>query len=122
MPHLTLHYTANIEDFNPQAALREINQRLADSGHFDEVAIKSRALRLDDYRIGVADAGRGFVHAQLKVLPGRDVAMRHALAAVVLDALQDVLPSRHPDTQLCIEVDELDAATYSKRVFDATTD
>ncbi len=98
MPHLTLQYTANIEGFDSHQALREINQRLADSGHFDEVAIKSRAVRLDDYRIGVADTGRAFLHAQLKVLPGRDAATRRALArrARHLAARLAVPPSRYP--------------------------
>ncbi|MBU8978106.1 MULTISPECIES: 5-carboxymethyl-2-hydroxymuconate Delta-isomerase [unclassified Lysobacter] len=122
MPHLTLHYTANVDGFDPDAALREINHRLADSGHFDEAAIKSRALRLDHYRVGIAEDARGFVHAQLRILPGRDADTRAALSALVLDALQATLPYRHPHTQLCVEVDEMDARSYSKRVFDAQSD
>ena len=122
MPHLTLHYTANLEGFDPDAALRAINRALADCGHFDEAAIKSRALRLDQYRVGIADAGRGFLHAQLKVLPGRDAETRRHLSRIVLTALETVLPSRHIETQLCVEVDEVDASTYTKRVIDAQPD
>lgn len=119
MPHLTLHYTANVEGFDPGMALREVNRRLAGSGHFDEAAIKSRALRLDHYRVGIADEARAFVHAQLKVLPGRDEATLRSFAGLVLAALEAVLPTNHPSTQLCVEVDELDARTYTKRVIDA---
>lgn len=119
MPHVTLHYTANIEGFDPGAALRAINQRLADSGHFNEVAIKSRALRLDHYRVGTTEDARAFVHVQLKVLPGRDEATRRDFAALIVAALEVTLPSRHPHLQLCVEVDELDANTYTKRVIDA---
>jgi len=119
MPHVTLHYTVNLPEFSPGAALRAINQVLADSGHFDEEAIKSRALRLDDYRVGTADQGRAFVHVQLKVLPGRDDATRKGFAELILAALASVLPGVPASTQLCVEVDEIDARTYSKRVIDA---
>lgn len=119
MPHVTLHYTANIEGFDPDVALRAINRHLVDTGHFDEATIKSRALRLEHYRVGVADEGRAFVHVQLKVLPGRDDATRAGFADRILDALATVMPPRIPSTQLCVEVDELDARTYTKRVIDA---
>jgi len=122
MPHVTLQYTVNLAEFNPGTALRAINQCLADSGHFDEEAIKSRALRLDDYRIGTADSGRAFIHVQLKILPGRDDATRKGLAELILAALASVLPGVPASTQLCVEVDELDARTYSKRVIDARTE
>ena len=119
MPHVTLQYTVNLAEFNPTAALRAINQALTDSGQFDEEAIKSRALRLDDYRVGVADAGRAFIHVQLKVLPVRDDATRKGFAELIIAALSSVLTGHPPATQLCVEVDELDARTYTKRVVDA---
>jgi len=122
MPHVILQYTVNLPDFDPGAALRAINQFLADSGHFDEEAIKSRALRLDDYRVGTADSGRAFIHVQLKVLPGRDDATRKGFAQLILAALASALPDAPASTQLCVEVDELDARTYSKRVIDAPND
>ena len=120
MPHLTLHYTANLAGFDADAALDDINRRLADSGHFEESAIKSRALALQHYRVGTAGVERGFVHAHLKVLPGRDEATRRALSQTIVTALQAQLPSHHPATQLCVEVTELDAGTYSKLVIDAS--
>ncbi|MDI9240226.1 5-carboxymethyl-2-hydroxymuconate Delta-isomerase [Lysobacter sp. LF1] len=119
MPHVTLHYTGNVEGFDPDAALHAINRCLADSGHFNEAAIKSRALRLDHYRIGVAEETRAFLHVQLKVLPGRDAATRAGFATLIVAALEATLPARHPHLQLCVEVDELDADTYTKRVIDA---
>jgi len=122
MPHVTLQYTVNLPDFDPGAALRAINQSLADSGHFDEEAIKSRALRLDDYRVGTADSGRAFIHVQLKVLPGRDDATRKGFAQLILAALASAQPGVPASTQLCVEVDELDARTYSKRVINAPND
>ena len=119
MPPLTLHYTANLVDFAADAALDKLNRALAGSGHFDELAVKSRALTLTHYRVGNADEGRAFVHAQLKILPGRNEAVRRALSAIVLDALRSAMPPHHPSVQLCVEVDELYAPAYAKIVLDA---
>lgn len=84
MPHLTVQYTANLDGYDADAALAALNGALAACGHFDELAIKSRAWVLDHYRIGTADRGRAFVHAQLKILPGRSEAVRGDLSAIVL--------------------------------------
>lgn len=119
MPHLTLHYTDNLEGFDPDLALARINLALAASGHFNEADIKSRALPLQHYRIGTVDGGRGFVHAQLKVMPGRDAATRNALSRSVLEALCALLPAHHPESQVCVEVAELDADAYTKQAFSA---
>lgn len=119
MPHLTVQYTANLDGYDADAALAALNGALAASGHFDELAIKSRAWVLDHYRIGTADRGRAFVHAQLKILPGRSEAVRGDLSAIVLHALRRGLPPHHPSVQLCVEVDELYAPAYAKTVLDA---
>lgn len=120
MPHLTLQYTANLTGLDADAALDAINHRLADSGHFEESAIKSRALALQHHRVGTAPLERAFVHAHLKMLPGRDEVTRRALSQAIVAALQALLPSHHPAIQLCVEVTELDAGTYSKLVIDAS--
>lgn len=114
MPHLILHHTANLDGFDPDAALTAANSVLVESGHFEDVAIKSRALVLDHYRIGNADEGHGFVHATLKVLPGRSEALRAALGRAVHDALAACVPALDVHCQLCVEVVELQAATYIK--------
>ena len=114
MPHLVLHHTTNLDGFDADAALAAANRALVDSGHFEDVAIKSRALALQHYRIGSADHGHGFVHATLKIMPGRDEATRAALGRAVHAALVSCLPSLALHCQVCVEVIELQAATYTK--------
>ncbi len=114
MPPLILHHTANLDGFDAEAALVAVNRVLVDSGRFEEVAIKSRALALDHDRIGSRDDGHGFVHATLKILPGRSADTRTALGRAVHDALASCLPPLVLHCQLCVEVVELDAATYTK--------
>ncbi|MFZ6656808.1 5-carboxymethyl-2-hydroxymuconate Delta-isomerase [Undibacterium sp. TJN19] len=117
MPHLTLEYTANL----PIAAkelLLKINAALVASSHFQEVDIKSRALRFEDFAIGTADNGRAFVHAKLAILKGRTTEVKRALSESVLAVIQDA--GAWPaglDVQLCVEILELERETYAKAHF-----
>lgn len=113
MPHLTLQYTANLDGFNADEALAAANRALADSGHFDELAIKSRAVRLEHFRVGTADSGRGFVHAHLKIMPGRSQAVRRSLGELLRESLRSATPAGM-HCQICVEVEELDSSTYTK--------
>jgi len=122
MPHLIVHYTANLDGFDADAALAAANRVLVDSGHFDDAAIKSRALPLDHFRVGSADAGHGFVHATLKILPGRAETLRTALGRAVHDALVRCLPASDLHRQVSVEVIELQAATYFRSAHPAASE
>jgi 5-carboxymethyl-2-hydroxymuconate isomerase len=61
MPHLVLEYTGNLA-LEVQPTLLKLNQALVASGHFDENAIKARAVRLEDYLVGTAAGARAFMH------------------------------------------------------------
>ena len=117
MPHVTVHYTANLDRLDPDALLAAINRALLDSGEFGVLAIKSRAIRLDHFRIGETGADHAFVHASLKILPGRPLALRQAITASVLAAMQAAAPhALH--CQFCVELEMLDAETYTKAEID----
>ena len=124
MPHLTLEYTDNLV-FDADTVLLAANRRLAESGHFVEVDIKSRARRLDTWRVGTAefspgDSARGFVHATLALLPGRNDATKAALSALLLDVLRDHLPAVRAAVQLCVSVEEIHGPAYAKATIEPT--
>ncbi len=76
MPHVTVEYTDNLEaEADIPGLLRKIAARLAESdGVFPVAGIRVRAVRLSEYV--VADGGdNGFVHATIKVAPGRSQAL-----------------------------------------------
>ena len=113
MPHLTLHYTANLA-LDAEPLLQRLNEALLASGHFDEEAIKSRAVALDHFRVGTdGQAPRAFAHARLRILPGRDETVRAALSEILSRALQAHLPAGPYTLQICTEVSEL-PASYRK--------
>ena len=114
MPHLTLEYTSNLTRFDASGALLHLNQILAASGHFkSELDIKSRAIRLDTFRIGTSSEERAFVAVRLAVLSGRTEQVKRELSEMLLAALEGIdIGATKCHLQLSVEV--LDMDTYSK--------
>lgn len=118
MPHLTLEYTRNL-DLDPEAALRQLNEEMYASGLFAETGIKSRAIVLDHWRVGIADVPRAFAHVRVALLGGRPPEVRRALAErllVVLRANCGGADAR--EVQLCVETLEIDGPSYVRTSFD----
>ena len=117
MPHMTLEYTANLTGFAAPAILRPLNQTLVDSGEFNEADIKSRAIKLDDFLVGLQAQARAFVHVKLHILSGRSVEQKQALSSRLLQVLTASFPAQAGlTTQLCVEILEIDRPSYSKAV------
>lgn len=117
MPHLTLDYTENLASLDLDRTLLALNETLVASGHFPEQDIKSRACRLDTWRIGTAPADRAFVHVKLAILSGRSPEIKSALSAVLLETLRAaVRGTGQHELQLCVEVIDIDRASYAKDI------
>ena len=116
MPHLTIEYTDNLPQFDADQALLALNQALVVSGQFEEeVDIKSRAICLHAFLVGTSSTGRAFVHAKLAILSGRSIETKQALSKDLLGALHTAYvwpPGLH--VQLCVEVQEIERASYAK--------
>lgn len=88
MPHFTAEYSANLEGVADFPGLFEkVHKVLGDSGVFPLGGVRSRAIRMDIYRIADAKHDYAFVHMTLKVGAGRDLATRKQVA----DALFEVI-------------------------------
>lgn len=117
MPHLTLEYTRNLNDFDPARALSALNEAMFDSGLFGEADIKSRAIGLDCYQVGLRDVPRGFVHVNVAMLSGRSDEERKALADNLLAALLPLIAGQAVgEVQLSVETSDLHRPTYAKAV------
>lgn len=120
MPHLTLEYTSNLDCFDPEAALAGLNQAMLDSALFGESDIKSRAVAVHTFRIGVSSEARAFLHVRCAILAGRSDEQRKALADRLLAALLATLATPfHGETQLSVETLEIDRPSYAKEVIHA---
>lgn len=119
MPHLTIQATANVVIKHPETLLKTLNQALWDSGEFAHPnEIKSRILPMQAFLVGIDDdeQRQGFVYAQLKIMAGRDEETKQRLASVLIEGLQQYLPSpvtSRVSHQLCVEVIDI-ASVYQK--------
>lgn len=115
MPHLTLEYTRNLNNFEPAKALAMINQAAFASGLFAEADIKSRAIALETFQVGVSAAPRAFAHVRIAMLSGRRSEERKALADSVLVALTVTVNGlNEAEIQVSVETADLDRASYAK--------
>lgn len=118
MPHLFMEYSANLSDLDTEKALLGLNHALVASGHFaSEFDIKSRALPVRVFCVGVEEGERGFVHVKLAVLSGRSAAIKKQLSESLLAVLTNL--GGWPvatKVQLSVEIVDLDRESYSKAV------
>lgn len=120
MPHLTLEYTNNLAGINPDHILHALNHALVASDHFSEMDIKSRAISHDTWRVGVSTSEHAFVHVRLAILSGRSTQVKSELSNALLRALGASCKGLiHCPVQLCVDVQEIERASYAKEVLNA---
>jgi len=79
------------------------------SGLFEASHIKTRAIPVASYRTGMDD--RPYIHAQLRIKPGRNDDQKKTLSAAVLAAIRGQALAAGVIT---VEVVEMDGASYAK--------
>lgn len=115
MPHINLEYTRNITNFDAQGILSALNQVCLDTGLFGEADIKSRAVGLDDFQVGVKPGLRAFVHVRIALLSGRGSEQKKGLSNGVLAMLMDrVKVGEGMEIQFSVEVVDMDRGCYAK--------
>lgn len=113
MPHLVLEFSKGLDDSHDMPALcQTLFDALAAQPAFPQPAnLKIRASAVPYSVIGTEP--QSFVHATLRLLPGRDDDTKSQLTQAVLSALQSHLPQVG---SLTVEIVELHGASYAKRV------
>ncbi|MGP5230011.1 5-carboxymethyl-2-hydroxymuconate Delta-isomerase [Psychrobacter celer] len=120
MPHLTIQVSPNVMIAHEESFLKVLNQALWDSGHFGKPAdIKARIVPIETFLVGVEDDEQrnGFVYAHLKIMSGRNEVIRHQLAELLTDAIEETLSeqqSGRADIQICVEVEEMSVIYHKK--------
>src|SRR5512137_1445373 len=104
MPHLTLEYTDNLE-FDIQPLLARLHEELVATGAVNLKGIKSRAIRLTDYRIADGDPGYAFVHVGLLIREGRPIETQQEAARRVMEVLKATFGRRFESGYLSLSVD-----------------
>ena len=114
MPHLTLEYTKNLNSFDAGEILSLLNVAVFESGQFDETAIKSRAIELKHFALGVTDHKRRFVALKVTILQGRSLEVRRELAARLMTVLRTYLKNNGEKVAVSVEITEIVTDTYVK--------
>ncbi len=104
MPHLTLEYTDNLE-FDVQPLLARLHEELVATGAVNLKGIKSRAVRLTDYRIADGDPAYAFVHVSLLIREGRQKDVQQETAQRVMNVLKETFGQRFESGYLSLSVD-----------------
>jgi len=90
MPHIVIEYTANLASVaRLPILLKTVNEVLiAQGGVFPTGGIRSRAIRLDDYRMADGEADDAFVHVTLKIGSGRSEAVKKQTCDALFEAIK----------------------------------
>ena len=112
MPHITVEYTDNL-DFDRQGLLADLQQALVETGAVAQKGIKSRAVRITDYRIADGYRDYAFVHVGLLVREGRSPEIKQAMVENTMGVLKKAFGGRFDDSYLSLSVDlkEMHAGT-----------
>lgn len=89
MPHFVAEYSANLEQEADFPGLFEkVHETLGASGVFPLGGIRSRAIRMDTFRMADGKHDYAFVHMTLKVGAGRDLETRRQVAEQVFEVIK----------------------------------
>ncbi|WP_411351632.1 5-carboxymethyl-2-hydroxymuconate isomerase [Leisingera aquaemixtae] len=92
MPHITLDYSANMEDRTDIAALcRHLRQAAAETGVFPLAGIRVRAFAASHVSIADGDPQHGFIDISIRLRAGRDLDTRKRAAQAVFAAAHSFL-------------------------------
>lgn len=117
MPHLTIEYSANLED---EVEMSEFCAAMRDAmiatGIFPLGGIRVRAFACNTYVIADGDPAYAYVHMTCRVGHGRAEDVRLDAATVIYDAAEAFLHARVTrPLAISLDLDELDPATSLKR-------
>lgn len=118
MPHLVLHYSANLKP--PLDFVRlfgELHRRLSAVANTSIANFKSRAEKQGDFLVGDGSPANAFVHLEISLL-ARPVAERATIAETALEVLTSSLAVSLGglDTHVTVHVHDLDPEVYRKVV------
>jgi 5-carboxymethyl-2-hydroxymuconate isomerase len=90
MPHLSIEYSANLEEaLDIQALVDRIHETALETGIFPLGGVRTRAERRRYYRIANGDPRAGYIHMIVRIGPGRDEETRRSAGERIFGALCD---------------------------------
>jgi 5-carboxymethyl-2-hydroxymuconate isomerase len=110
-----MEYTKNLNSFDADEILALLNVAVFETGHFEETAIKSRAIELKHFALGTIDHKRRFLAVKVAILQGRSVEVRKDLANRLMNVLKTYLKNNGDKVAASVEITEIVTDTYVKQ-------
>lgn len=111
MPHLIIEYAAPLkQEIDIQELVDATFDAAKASDLFGTKAIKVRAIPIDAFNTG--GTNQAFIHVNIKLLPGRTMEQKKALSERVL---ANLTANVKEDVAISVEINDLDADSYTKR-------
>ncbi|SDI72668.1 5-carboxymethyl-2-hydroxymuconate Delta-isomerase [Natribacillus halophilus] len=106
MPHLIVEYTDNLEDrIAIQNLLERLNETLREKDHiFPTGGIRVRAIKLENYVIADGTEEDAFVHATLKIGPGRSTEEKEEVGKALFEVLTEDFADIHSSSYLALSL------------------
>ncbi|MCL6282544.1 5-carboxymethyl-2-hydroxymuconate Delta-isomerase [Ruegeria sp. 2012CJ41-6] len=109
MPHLSIEYSANLDDCVDISALcAHLRQAAAGIEAFPLAGLQVRALRADHYAIADGDPKHGFVDISVRLRAGRPMETRKAAADVLFRAAEEFLAPYMAQNSLALSLEMRD--------------
>lgn len=106
MPHLSLEYSANLEEQADVARLcSRLNATLLETGFFEVGAIRVRAFRCDYYSVADELAANAFLDASLRIGEGRSETDRQQIGEALFNCLQAELAALFESSHFCLSLE-----------------
>ena len=119
MPHLTLEYTANLDEWASSSRVLLSLHRLLDAAGIKLENCKSRWRMVEERLVGDGEWESAFVHLDIRFLEGRPPDVKQAIGEGAVELLHDhftaaVEANDDLDLQITVEIQDIHRATYFK--------
>ncbi|MEA2928851.1 MAG: 5-carboxymethyl-2-hydroxymuconate isomerase [Hyphomicrobiales bacterium] len=114
MPHVIVEYSANIEaEISPQRLVEELHQAAIASGIAEPIAVRTRLMRREHFRVGDGSPENAFVHIDIRARKGRTLEQKKAAVQALYDQANKTLEPvfRARPLALTVEIHEIDPET-----------
>jgi 5-carboxymethyl-2-hydroxymuconate isomerase len=118
MPHITIDYTANLDDsIEPQALANAVHQGALDCETFPVTGIRVFCRRHDAYAVAHGDRDEAFVQIFARIAPGRSLELKQHIANTLLAAAAKALETAYARRPLGLqlEVSEFDETHVARK-------
>jgi len=106
MPHITIEYSANLDDeLDVQQLVDVVHQAALDSGVFPVGGVRTRAEMREHYAVADSDPTNAFVAAQARIGAGRDADKKKTMAQAIFRAMCNALEPIYKVRPLAISFD-----------------